>query len=128
MRINLLKVIFGLIVLIGFGTGCSRPSATISETATQNQPNSSALPDPAIVAQIKAAEKLGVPKDSIAIVSITATEFADSSLDCPQAGMAYAQVITPGYRVVTRNQSEEIAVNVSGGRGVICDSSFRSPR
>ena len=83
MRINLLKLICGLIVLIGLGTGCSRTSEIISEEATQMQPNSSDLPDPTIVAQIKAAEKLGVPEDSIEIVSITTTEFVDSSLGCP---------------------------------------------
>jgi hypothetical protein len=125
MSTNWLKVICGLFVLITCAPGCSRPSTTNGEPAIQEQSN---LADPVILAQAKAAKKLGIPLDSIEIVSITATNFADSSLGCPQPGMAYTQVITPGYRIITRGDSKQLTVNVSGGRGVICNDTFRSPR
>lgn len=41
-----------------------------------------------------------VTGDEIKVVSLEAVEWRDSSLGCPQEGMAYAQVITPGYMIV----------------------------
>jgi hypothetical protein len=40
-------------------------------------------------------------------------EWSDSSLDCPQTGMEYLQVTTPGYRIVLQvnNQSYEYHTN-----------------
>ena len=37
---------------------------------------------------------------SVQVVSVEAVDWSDSSLGCPQAGMMYAQVITPGYKIV----------------------------
>jgi hypothetical protein len=46
------------------------------------------------------AGKLGVSASEISVVSIEEVDWPDASLGCPQPGMAYAQVITPGFRVV----------------------------
>ncbi|MBM4467889.1 MAG: hypothetical protein FJ014_20460 [Chloroflexi bacterium] len=42
-------------------------------------------------------ERLGVSFDKIAVQSVEATEFPDTSLGVPEPGHMYAQVITPGY-------------------------------
>jgi hypothetical protein len=36
----------------------------------------------------------------VSIIEIEFRDFSDSSLGCPQPGMMYTQVITPGYRVI----------------------------
>jgi hypothetical protein len=36
----------------------------------------------------------------ILVVQATAQEWPDASLGCPQPGMMYAQVITPGYQII----------------------------
>ena len=36
----------------------------------------------------------------ISIIQATAQEWPDASLGCPQPGMMYAQVITPGYQII----------------------------
>lgn len=41
-----------------------------------------------------------VTADEIRVVSLESVEWRDTSLGCPQEGMAYAQVITPGYMIV----------------------------
>jgi hypothetical protein len=41
-----------------------------------------------------------VTADEIKVVSLEPVEWRDTSLGCPQEGMAYAQVITPGYVIV----------------------------
>jgi hypothetical protein len=45
------------------------------------------------------AQRLGLRSDQIQLISVQAVEWSDTSLGCPQPGMMYAQVITPGYRV-----------------------------
>ncbi|NIN64244.1 MAG: hypothetical protein GTO63_06000, partial [Anaerolineae bacterium] len=46
------------------------------------------------------AQRLGLAPEAIRLVSVEAVEWSDTSLGCPQPGMMYAQVITPGFRVV----------------------------
>lgn len=38
--------------------------------------------------------------ESVQVVSVEAVDWSDSSLGCPKGGMMYAQVITPGYKIV----------------------------
>ena len=45
------------------------------------------------------AARLGVGWEEIIVFSVEYVEWPDASLGCPQPGMMYAQVITPGYRV-----------------------------
>jgi len=56
----------------------------------------------ALVGQATAdlAEQLGVDADAIEVTSIEAVEWGDSSLGCPEEGMMYAAVITPGYQIM----------------------------
>jgi hypothetical protein len=45
------------------------------------------------------ANRLVIPTDEISFVETTEVEWPDSSLGCPQPGMDYLQVITPGYLI-----------------------------
>jgi len=66
------------------------------------------IPSPAVsgterlieMAKEDLAQRLSIPITQINLVEITEVEWSDSSLDCPQPGMAYLQVITPGYRIL----------------------------
>jgi hypothetical protein len=66
------------------------------------------LPTPAdaglqnLIEKIKTdlANRQAVAVDQILLAEITEVEWSDSSLDCPEPGMEYLQVITPGYRIV----------------------------
>ena len=42
----------------------------------------------------------GADKGLITAVKIEAVDWPDTSLGCPQPDMVYAQVITPGFRIV----------------------------
>lgn len=50
--------------------------------------------------QQQAAQQAKVDASAVNVVSIEAVEWSDGSLGCPQPGVMYPQVITPGYRVV----------------------------
>jgi hypothetical protein len=46
-----------------------------------------------------AARRAGVARDQVTVKSVRAVQWSDSSLGCPEPGMMYAQVITPGYLI-----------------------------
>jgi len=51
----------------------------------------------ALLADLSA--RLGIPVEEITVIQAQAVEWNDSSLGCPQPGVNYLQVITPGFRV-----------------------------
>ncbi|MCS6839640.1 MAG: hypothetical protein NZ699_00610 [Roseiflexus sp.] len=51
------------------------------------------------LARQKLAEELEISVDQIKVVIADPTYWSDTSLGCPQPGMTYQQVITPGYRI-----------------------------
>lgn len=55
-----------------------------------------------------AAAVLGVEQDEIELADVAEVEWPDASLGCPEQGMMYAQVITPGYRVVVQAAGETL--------------------
>jgi hypothetical protein len=62
---------------------------------------------------------LGADADQIALLSVEAVEWRDASLGCPQPGMMYAQVITPGYRVVLGVGSQTYEYHTSTRTSVV---------
>ena len=85
-----------------------------------------------LVDQAKAdlAQRLGVNEEEILVRSIEAVEWSDSSLGCPQPGMMYMQVITPGFRVMLQAQGQAYEYHTDQGRNaVLCDgkSVFNRP-
>lgn len=94
----------------------SSPSPTPSEPAGSLL---SSLPAQAAV-RIAAAE-LGLSPDAITVESVEELDWPDASLGCPQPGMLYAQVITPGHRVIVVAGGRKYAVHLdANGRGRIC--------
>jgi hypothetical protein len=45
------------------------------------------------------AEILTIPVEQVNLIAAYAVVWPDASLGCPQEGMAYAQVLTPGYLI-----------------------------
>jgi len=95
-------------------------AAPIAPPAGQIQPS------PALQQAIAtAARETGVPESSVQALRAEQTEWPDASLGCPRPGVAYAQVITPGWRIVVR-AAERIFVYHADmqGRLVLCDQAF----
>lgn len=91
-----------------------------------------ATPPPATTPELGAREavaaRLQIDVEFVEVVSSRAFDFPDSSLGCPQPGMAYVQSITPGHRVLVTVNNEEYDVRVSGSRSLICDAkALRAP-
>lgn len=69
------------------------------------------------------AKQNDVPLDKIQVDSVKAVQWPDSSLGCPQPGMMYTQVVTPGYQVtlLDLSKSKTHYVHVGAGRAIVCD-------
>jgi hypothetical protein len=58
----------------------------------------------------------------ISVRSAVPVDWPDASLGCPHKGMVYAQVITPGYRVVLVAGRRKYEFHVGAGRAESCES------
>jgi hypothetical protein len=73
------------------------------------------------------AKRLDLATEEMRLVSVEAVDWPDTSLGCPQPGMMYAQVITPGYRIVLETQEETYDYHTDTGDHIIlCQSEGRS--
>lgn len=65
------------------------------------------------------AGRLGLATEEIRLVSVEGVEWSDTSLGCPQPGMMYAQVITPGFRVMFQAQGRTYEYHTDTGQVVV---------
>jgi hypothetical protein len=64
-------------------------------------------------------KQTGLPADQITLVSIEGRDWSDASLGCPQEGMMYAQVITPGYLIILEVQGQQYEYHTDQTTNVI---------
>jgi len=62
------------------------------------------------------SERLGIKTEQVVLVSVESVQWPDASLGCPQPGMMYAQVITPGYLIVLEAKGQRYPYH-AGERG-----------
>ncbi|MDH7485450.1 MAG: hypothetical protein QHJ81_04145 [Anaerolineae bacterium] len=66
------------------------------------------------------SRRLGIGIEEIEVQSVEAVEWPDTSLGCPQPGMMYAQVITPGYRILLRAGGQTYEYHSDRQRAILC--------
>jgi hypothetical protein len=100
---NILIAVAALAVAlaVGFGALAMGGKPPLPANGSTPTPASGGAPA-ALTAQAVAdlSKQLGIPEANIKVASSEAVEWSDGSLGCPEPGMSYAQVITPGYRIV----------------------------
>ena len=67
-----------------------------------------------------AAARTGVAADAIRVVQVEAREWPNSALGCEKPGMGYAQVITPGYRIVLEAGGRTLQYHTDRARAELC--------
>ena len=102
-------------------SACAGAAAPEMPPAADGRP---ALKSPAGIAQQLVAEQTGARAEDVEIVSTQQVDFSDSSLGCPQPGMSYLQVITPGHQVLVSHAGKTYDVRIAGQRALICDKSM----
>ncbi len=64
---------------------------------------------------------LDLPPASVLVVSSEPVDWPDTALGCPEPGMAYAQVVTPGFRITLEADGETYLVHTDLTRqAVVC--------
>jgi hypothetical protein len=66
------------------------------------------------------ARRLDLPPEAIEVVSVEEVDWPDTSLGCPEPGMMYAQVITPGFQVVLEAEGQMYEYHTGGRQLVLC--------
>lgn len=66
---------------------------------------------------------IGQPAENLTLISKERVEWNDSALGCPQPGMMYLQVITPGYKLIFSDgtRTYDIHTGREGRPAVWCD-------
>ncbi|HRU93634.1 MAG TPA: hypothetical protein P5195_00175 [Anaerolineae bacterium] len=80
---------------------------------------------PTLEAAQLAAERLGVPATDLTLVTAEPVEWPDASLGCPQPGVIYAAVITPGWRFTfTDKEGKTVTLHTDQElqAAVLCDA------
>lgn len=117
-------------------TATIRPTATVTRTAIPiptptpafsvqglaTAPDGAQSPIMAAVAAL--AQSLDLPSDAeVTVRSVTEKDWSDSSLGCPQPGMVYAQVVTPGFVVILEVDGVEYTYHTDRRESVVsCDT------
>jgi hypothetical protein len=79
----------------------SIPAPLPSVDQPSASPEAGDVPQAVIDAAVAdAAARAGVEPAAVTVVSAEATTFPSGALGCPEPGMMYTDVLTPGYRVV----------------------------
>jgi len=121
-----LALLFAGAALFAGGCGDARTAGEPAHAPGGSSPDGSAAPGAlpgsseteaaARAAVAFLATKLSIPPGQIAVASAEPVSWPDTSLGCPQPGMAYAQVVTAGYRMVlsVAGQSYEVHTDRTG--------------
>jgi hypothetical protein len=72
------------------------------------------------VAKADLIQQMGVTEEAIFVKSVEEKQWRNSSLDCPQPGMVYLQVITPGYRIVLTVGENDYDFHTDMSRAILC--------
>ena len=74
-------------------------------------------------ARDEVARALGVPPNQVNVETVEPVQWRDASLGCAEPGKAFAQVVTPGLRIVVSAAGQRREVHADGaGRAIVCQS------
>ncbi len=68
------------------------------------------------------AKRLGIDAAAINVVSAEEVTWSDASLGCPEPGKMYAQVLTPGYKIVLEAQGTRYTYHGSQEKVFLCEA------
>jgi hypothetical protein len=75
-----------------------------------------------------AATRLGIGPEQITVLSIESVNWSDAGLGCPVPGMMYAQVITPGYRILLEAEGQTYRYHTDRSRAFVLCQQGQEPQ
>jgi hypothetical protein len=115
-----------LIGICGLSLALSNACSSQSENAVTKSadPQLSSYEE---LARDKVAAQIDAATVDVSVISSQAVQFNDSSLNCPQPGMLYAQVITDGHQVLVSAREKTYDVRITGDYALICNTPGKPP-
>lgn len=101
--------------LAGTAEGPGNPTLPVMPTQTVETEMNPSLPIPAVSnpqvliqnAKEDLARQLSISTTQIGLLEIKEVFWPDTSLGCPQAGISYTQVLTPGYLIILESNGNQ---------------------
>jgi hypothetical protein len=126
-----------LVVLTLFLAACGAAPSETETVSPISTPSTGSSADPTTdipaeaqeltsLVQRDLAERLGIATDAIKVVSVQSMQWSDTSLGCPKPGMAYATVITPGYKIVLEAEGNMYEYHTGSDNFVLCQDTSSS--
>jgi len=75
--------------------------------------------DVVALARADLAQRLDVEREVIRVISVEDVTWSDASLGCPEPGETYAQVVTPGFRIVLEASRERVVYHTDREETVV---------
>lgn len=94
------------------------PTSIPTEIISTSQTNTQGKQKTVRLAKEDLARRLNLPLDAttmeqIVVVSAEEVTWPDTSLGCPQPGRMYTQILTPGYKIVLREEGKSYSYHAS---------------
>lgn len=95
-------------ILLFLISGCVKTKPNVTDNRSEvpeSAPvvnNKSEIPPVVDIARNELAKRLNISIDQVQVVKIENVDWPDTSLGYPEKGMMYAQVITPGFRIILK--------------------------
>jgi hypothetical protein len=124
-------VLLEVVMILALCLSCEAPSP-VSEPGETPTVEETPTPTPIVkvpsdaekvvlLAKEDLAERLGISTEEIGVEKVEKVEWPDASLGCPKPGMVYAQVITPGYKLVLFAKGRSYEYHTSMRHVVLCE-------
>ncbi len=138
-NMTILQRIFPLLTILSLAAGaCASPPATnpateaedavpIEAPPTQHTPVLEPVIPPEMERLVTAAKedlagRIGVGVDDLEVLHFETVTWSDSSLGCPQPGMAYLQVLVDGFRLVLFHADTAYSYHGTDSGFVLCEN------
>jgi hypothetical protein len=117
-----------LVIFLAAAGGCAAQDAMPAKKEVPVA-NPDSVSDAMIAAaKADAVQRTGKAEKDITVVSAERVTWSDSSMGCPVPGRMYAQVLTPGYRIVLKVGSEQMSYHAGAvGKPVLCPAGRATP-
>ena len=97
-----------VLILVLVASCAPAPAPTDTQIGTPASPSVPSEAEKAVEqAKIDLAQRKGIAKEKIVLIRVDDVDWPDTSLGCPEPGKVYAQVITPGYKILLSDGQEE---------------------
>jgi hypothetical protein len=127
--INEMRVLRTSILFMAAASGCAAGDPVTAKNEAPMASARGAVSEEMIAAaKADAVQRTGKSEKEVTVVSAERVTWSDASVGCPAPGRMYAQVMTPGYRIVLKVGQDQLSYHAgSVGKPVLCPADRAQP-